>query len=285
MFSTHKNCLLCNNTILKALKGYDKDYLVKCASCGFVFSERIPSSEELLAHYKKYKRGGAISEITIKRYNELLDVFETYRETNNILDIGCGDGYFLEVAHKRGWKVFGTEFTDEAMEVCKFKGITVHLGTLNSLNYLGIKFDIITSFEVIEHINNPQQEVQHIKEIIRTGGALYITTPNFNSISRTLLGPKWNVIEYPEHLSYYTAKTLRVFLTRHEFKKIRTETTGININRFNQSVDESTTKQNQEAIREKTETKLIYRFLKKTINAVLNITSAGDNLKGLFVKN
>jgi len=177
MHQTHNYCLLCNSSTLYTLRRYDKDYLVKCKSCGFVFCKKIPTNDELTIHYQKYTRGGYVSPITIKRYKELLDKFELYRKTNNILDIGCGDGYFLEVAQLMGWNVYGTEYTDEAVATCTKKGINIHQGILNSDNYKGIEFDVITSFEVIEHIYNPQTELQNIKNILRNKGVFYFTTP------------------------------------------------------------------------------------------------------------
>ena len=143
------SCLICNSENLSDLERHSKNYLTKCKSCGFVFCKKNPTLIELTNYYKQYTRGGVISKITIKRYDELLDEFEKYRKTNNILDVGCGDGHFLEVAKKRGWNVFGTEFTDEAIDVCIKKGIKMHKGVLACENYSENEFDIITSFEVI----------------------------------------------------------------------------------------------------------------------------------------
>jgi len=278
----HKTCLLCNGPHLTDLKVYHKAHLVKCNSCNFVFSKKVPTNHELLLHYAQYNRNTKVSRITIKRYNELLDRFEKYRSTNNILDIGCGDGYFLEVAAQRGWRVYGTEFTEEAVNICKAKGINTHMGVLDPENYTGILFDIITSFEVIEHINDPQPEINKINKLLRTNGLLYITTPNFNSISRYVLGPKWTVIQYPEHLSYYTAKTLSAFLCKNGFKKLKLEATGIDVNRYQTSAN--ATAVSGEELRQKAESKTIYKYLKIIINAFLNLTLKGDNLKGSYIK-
>lgn len=285
MYPKHTNCLLCNSDKLQELNKYASNYLVKCGSCHFVFCQRIPTGEELTAHYNSYKRDNYISPITIKRYNELLDTFEKYRKTNNIIDIGCGDGYFLEVAKKRGWNVYGTEYTDAAIDICRKKSITVHQGILKADNYKNNMFDVVTSFEVIEHINNPIEEVKNIKAILRKGGALYITTPNFNSLSRFILGPKWNVIEYPEHLSYYTASTITAFFNKNNFEEIFLITSGLSLSRFNKSMHSeiATTKPNSdEELRIKTETKPIYKLLKWVINTTLQIFKCGDSLKVLY---
>src|SRR5688572_25191665 len=118
-------CIICSSLKIVELKGYEDNYLVKCSGCGFVFSKKKPTDHELERHYSLYPRSGAISSITIKRYHQLLDKFEKYRVTNNLIDVGCGDGFFLETAKKRGWNVYGTEFTDEAIEVCERKGISM----------------------------------------------------------------------------------------------------------------------------------------------------------------
>ncbi len=289
---SHLKCIICGSTKLVSMPKYAKHYLNQCFHCSFVFSNQIPTHDELITHYEKYPRTNSISAITIKRYNELLDKFEVYRQTNNILDIGCGDGFFLEEAKKRNWNVYGTEYTDIAVTICNTKGINTQQGKLDSANYNASFFDIITSFEVIEHINNPIEDITHCNTILRKGGGIYFTTPNFNSLSRLYLKNTWNVIEYPEHLSYYTKNTLKRLLNQNNFKTVSFESTGISISRIIKSkyAGESTssnvinTSFNDEFIREKTETKWIYKMAKKIINSTLTLFNVGDTLKGFFIK-
>jgi len=278
------NCLLCNSNQLIKLNRYKNAFLVKCRKCDFVLSSKIPSEAELKEHYKNYAPNSVLSEITEKRYHELLDQLEPFRQTNNILDIGCGEGYFLEVAKKRNWNVYGTEYRDEIISKCEHKEIKMHSGKLSSHNYEKVSFDVITSFEVIEHINNPTEEINTINKLLRKGGALYMTTPNFNSLSRLLLGSKWNVIEYPEHLSYYTSSTLNKLAINQGFTKKYCFTSGISLARINNSIGASKVNTNDELLREKTEKKTIYMMAKKIINLFLKLSNWGDSLKGLFVK-
>ncbi|HPM29490.1 MAG TPA: class I SAM-dependent methyltransferase [Chryseolinea sp.] len=287
-FDRFDACLLCSSPSLQALTGYEKDYLVKCSSCSFVFCQRKPTTDELKAHYALYPRANTISEITLKRYDELLNAFEPYRKTNNIIDVGCGDGFFLEAAKKREWNVFGTEFTPEAIEVCERKGIQMTMSPLNPNYYNPDFFDVITSFEVIEHINTPNQELNSFSSILRNGGLVYVTTPNFNSISRNILKSKWNMIQYPEHLSYYTVPTLSSLFRKNNFKKINISTTGISINRLRASSHSENSKVQSvnvdEALRQKTEDRIIFRVIKTSLNTMLNITQKGDALKAFFQK-
>jgi 2-polyprenyl-3-methyl-5-hydroxy-6-metoxy-1,4-benzoquinol methylase len=280
------NCLLCNSPQLVELKGYEKDYLVKCRKCDFVFSKRIPTEKELQDNYAQYSRNDAISPITIKRFHELLDVFEKYRKTNNIIDVGAGDGHFIAEAKKRGWNAYATEYEDRAVELCRSKGIIAHKGKLSPANYQAGMFDMIMSSEVIEHINNPIEEVQNFHTLLRKGGLAYITTPNFNAISRHYLKGEWNVIEYPEHLSYYTPNTIEKLFTAQGFKKIEINTTGISINRIRNSQGNENTNAavSDETLRENMETKPLWKVLKKSANTVLDVTKTGDALKAMFVK-
>ncbi len=287
-------CLLSSTTDLRPLKGYEKHNLVKSYPLGFVFCLEIPSEEDLINHYQKYSRVDYLSPVTIKRYNELLDDFEKYRKTGNLLDIGCGTGLFLESARRRGWNVYGTEYTDSAIEICKSKGFTMNQGKLNKSWYKADMFDVIISFEVIEHINNPIEEVRNINSILRPGGLFYFTTPNFNSIERRILKDNYNVIQYPEHLCYYTARTINYLLENHGFKRKKLNTTGISMTRIRTSRDlkkgmpmsESliSSSSSDEKIRRQLESNYFGLILRKMLNFFLNIFRLGNSLKGWYVK-
>lgn len=285
----HKTCLICDHSSLIDMRGYTKYHLVECSSCKFVFSRKIPSSAELEKHYEGYGRNDYLSPITVKRYNELLDYFEKYRKKNKILDVGCGIGYFLEEAQKRGWEVYGTEYTQQAIEICESKNISMCKGELKINNYSMGEFDIITSFEVIEHINNPIPELKKFYKLLRSGGLVYVTTPNFNSLLRYRLKEDYNVICYPEHLSYYTPKTLRSVMKKVGFNPQKVQATGISLTRLKTSKkkvkEEFISKDSSdEKIRNTIENKKYLLIFKGIINKLLTLTGKGDALKGFFIK-
>jgi len=297
----HKNCLICQSLEIKLLKGFEEHQLIKCRKCNFVFQKRIPSDEEFrmcYAPHEDYVYGVNyyLSPVTVKRYNELLDYFEKYRKNNRILDVGCGIGYFLDVAKERGWNVYGTEYAKKAIQICTEKGISMKQGKLDSFNYENGFFDVITSFEVIEHINNPQEEIKHIKTLLRPDGIFYCTTPSFNSLSRLILGSKWNVILYPSHLAYYTRKTLSILINNSGLKKIKIITTGFSITRFKTSMpkykyliraaDEKyvTPDSDDELLRSRIDKNKYLQFVKNFVNIMLRITGTGDTIKAIYQK-
>ena len=281
-------CLLCGTEKFSAVKKYSKHHLVKCSNCGFVFSRKKPSLDELLAVYDFYPIFQTVSPITLKRYDELLNYLERFRKTNNLIDVGSGDGYFPERAKLRGWNVFGTEFTDAKVEFSRKKGITMHKGVLDVSNYSPEFFDVIISIEVLEHISNPHEEIAKFNTLLRKGGAAYITTPNFNSVSKLLLQKNWNIVAYPEHLSYYTRKTLSRLFLSSGFDTVRILTSGVSFSRVQQSVNEPSRVNEftvtDEKVRMAAEHNFFLRTAKKIINTALNFFSAGDTLKAVFVK-
>jgi 2-polyprenyl-3-methyl-5-hydroxy-6-metoxy-1,4-benzoquinol methylase len=284
------NCLITGANDLKSLRGYEANFLVKSKSSGFVFCSKAPSEQELIEHYSKYPIGyNDNSELNRKRYNERLDEFEKFRTNNRILDVGCGNGMLLEEAKKRGWKVYGTEFTDNQISYLISKGISAYQGRLNPSAFDNDFFDVIISSEVIEHINNPLEEMSCFYKFLRRGGLVYITTPNFNAIERFILKNNYEVIEYPEHLCYYTPKTLNLLMKTVGFKKLKVTTTGISIDKIKRgkSKQKPTYSNNTELSDEKIRASLengFKKYIKNFFNTILNITGTGNSLKGWYIK-
>ncbi len=283
-------CILCGSNSLKKHKQYyASDKLRVCQKCGMCFSESIPSEEELKAYYKVYAYDNeTYSPITKQRYLSLLEEFEAYRKINKILDIGCGSGAFLEVARSKGWEVYGTEYSEKALELLESKNITTQKGNINLDNYPSDSFDIITSFEVLEHMAYPTQETFAVNALLRHGGLHYITCPNFKSISKKLTKGKWSVINYPEHLNYFTPKTLHQFLLKQGFRKEKLFTSGLSLKRLkeskNRKAKQSLSSNLDEDFRRKIERRVFYRLIYKTANFLLRISGKGDTLKAYYIK-
>lgn len=281
------HCGICGGTKLEPQASFPLVHLVRCRKCDFHFSERRPSAEELNKLYSSYLRVDAISPITIKRYHEILDGLEVFRQTNNLIDVGCGNGYFLQTAKKRGWNVFGVEATKEAVTKCEEKGIQMHLGELETGSFPGVTFDVVASFEVLEHMSDPKSEVEKFFSILRAGGAVYATTPNFNSLSRHLLKSRWNVVTYPEHLSYFSRRSIKRLFASFGFVSAHLQTTGISLTRLRSGQVNSNQGEHKdwdEKIRVQSEGRVLFRLLKRFANFVLDLTNKGDALKATFIK-
>jgi 2-polyprenyl-3-methyl-5-hydroxy-6-metoxy-1,4-benzoquinol methylase len=231
-------CLICSSPDVKPLVGYEKDYLVRCASCSFVFSSVKPTKEELDKNYAAYTYEDVVdTELTTEKKKVLIDKLMSLREIKNVLDIACGPGDYLRQFKALGCNVFGTEYDSKQEAVARRKGITMLSGGTMPTRPNDVKgFDLVLFIEIIEHINNPREVLENIRAIMSADGILYITTPNFASIDRLILGNKWSMICYPEHISYYSPRTIDALLTGLGFERITLKTENISIFRIVQSL-------------------------------------------------
>jgi 2-polyprenyl-3-methyl-5-hydroxy-6-metoxy-1,4-benzoquinol methylase len=284
----HDKCILCNSDRLSDLQGYERHEMAVCNQCGFIFMYRIPTIAELTEHYKTYSYTGSPGDSTLISFNKLLDYFEIFRENNNILDFGCGRGWFLDEAKKRGWNVYGTEFSTEAIDLCITKGIVMKQGDLLENDFGGVRFDIVFCSEVIEHVNDPILQLQSIFRVLRPGGGLYLTTPNFNCYLRYQFGPDFNIIEYPEHLCYFTRKSMHFAMRKAGFVKKSLRTTGISLSRAagsqNPGVLQSGIKERDENLRQRMNSSRFMQLVKEMANSTLSVTGLGFTIKAMYLK-
>ena len=264
-------------------------YLVACGSCGLVFTALEPSTEDLVAFYSRYLMVEDISPVTLVRYEEVLDTFEPYRKTGRILETGCGSGIFMQRAALRGWAVHGTEIGAHALTAAQARGVNMIEGPLDPSNYPPDHFDIVCSIEVIEHLRTPRAELHNVMNVLRPGGLFYVTTPNFNCLARRVSPADWNVASYPEHLCYFTPRTLDRMLTAEGFKKRALTTTGFSFYRWQvrhdrSPVNKSAAQRKEESIRSALENKSYLRLTKRLANGLLNLFRLGDSMKAYYVK-
>ncbi|MBP9080105.1 MAG: class I SAM-dependent methyltransferase [Flavobacteriales bacterium] len=183
----------------------------------------------------------------------------------------------------------GTEFGERSIKACQAKGIPVKEGVLNPTDFAPESFDVVCTFEVVEHLVDPSDEIDKMLTLLRPGGLLYVTVPNFNCIARHADPGNWNVASYPEHLNYFTPRTMNALLTAKGLRRSWLATTGISIERW--KTKRTTGKQGrkqahlvQEKLRGKLEASWYLRFAKASANGILTTFAIGDSLKAAYVK-
>jgi 2-polyprenyl-3-methyl-5-hydroxy-6-metoxy-1,4-benzoquinol methylase len=137
-----------------------------------------------------------------------------------LLDVGCGSGEWLLSMRKRGWKVFGTDFDQQAVDLAAGSGLDVRCGTLADLNFAPESFDAITLSHVIEHVPDPTGTLAECGRLLKPGGQLVIYTPNGASLSHRAFKGNWRGLEPPRHLQIFSAQSLRRVLEQAGFQKI-----------------------------------------------------------------
>lgn len=220
-------CPSCGSRGALPIPGYQAARLARCDACGLVFAGELPSEDDLVEHYAEYPAAGEVPSLTVRRYVELLTRLNRFRRTTRLLDVGCGDGHFLLVAKEQGWRVFGSEYGTGPLARCRELGLDVRPAPFAARDDELGSFDVVTAIEVLEHVTAPREEAERVHSLLRRGGALYLTTPNFNALTRRLLRSRWRVIEYPEHLNLFTPQTLHRLLSSVGFRRLSLTTTGI----------------------------------------------------------
>lgn len=297
-------CPISGAADLEPLPGFERHHLVRSRTSGLVFCNVVPSQTELLTAYSAYQRSTPPPPLSRLRFYELLRTLEAHRLGGEIIDIGCGSGHFLEAAAELGWKVSGTEFSTEAVAECKRKGIEVFPGSASAEVIGHGRYDVVTCMEVIEHLQDPLREVRKAFDLLRPGGIFYFTTPNFDCLERFILGDRYDIICFPEHLCYFTPKTVDFMLTKAGFSAVSLYTQGFSLSRIASSIrnpggapnspppkaDEAERRATHrersidEGIRRAIANSRILECGKGAVNSFLDAFGIGSSLRGVYLK-
>jgi SAM-dependent methyltransferase len=258
--------------------------IVRCPACSLAFLWPHPTKEHLRSIYDHYysQENADLHPITAERYTGILCAMEHSQGPGRILDVGCGAGQFLEVAARRGWQTEGTEISGAAKPFLERRRIRLHAVELPDLA-MSCRYDAITLFEVLEHVETPLAYLEASARLLRPGGWLYLTTPNFDGLSRRVRGANWRVVA-AEHLSYFSPTSLRRALVRAGFVGVSVtsrnlDIAGLRLGRIGRRAAGSEPPANAEvALREAVETSPWLRRLKALANVALRSGGLGDSL-------
>jgi 2-polyprenyl-3-methyl-5-hydroxy-6-metoxy-1,4-benzoquinol methylase len=126
-----------------------------------------------------------------------------------LLDVGCFEGAFLCGARELGWGVTGTETSHSAVSFARdVRKLDVRLGALEEASFPAESFDAVVLLDVVEHLPDPRRTLEEVYRVVRPGGAVYLWTPNFDSLTRRVAGRHWGAVVFPWHLHLFTADTL-----------------------------------------------------------------------------
>ncbi len=141
-----------------------------------------------------------------------------YHGAGVLLDVGCGTGRFLEKMGAYGWKAQGIDTSPTAIEKAKEKGLDVTLGDLlESRRYDAASFDVITMWDVLEHLPSPLEALRRIHALLKSNGRLVVATPNIDSLPARILKENWFPLEIPRHLALYSPRTITSLLGKAGF--------------------------------------------------------------------
>lgn len=287
----HTHCPICNSSSFKKLKGYySHKGMIKCLSCKLFFMERIPTDEELYHHYSDYPYVFplAVRQSIDDNYSRLLERIEPFRRTGRLLEFGCGTGLFLKKAKEKNWQATGIELSEKALRECRAQNLEVYPSVLELPEELKESVDVVVSIEVIEHLRDFNDYMKQIHLLLRKGGVFYCTTPNFNNPARFRHKEAYHIIEYPEHLLYFTCKSLDFAMKQAGFVTYHLRTTGIDFSSKRDYCDinnaDAADLTSNEMLMAKTGRTLFTRILKGFVNRGLTFFRIGMTIKAFYIK-
>lgn len=286
---TWEECYLCSS---KQLDVKYKDYeIYKCRSCSFVFYKPIPSDHDLDVVYSKYTREQYITEDSrIKIKSEFRHILEKF-QIKKVLDIACGECYMLEILRELDASI-SLNGTEHESAIQNFVNKDINYIEGGFYPETDEKYDLIIFTEAIEHINDVNNFLKNIQRLLSKDGVIYITTPNFNSIERYLMQSKWGMVMPPEHLSYFTPRTLDKVMNDNGLKKVYLKTENISIFRImeffnkrnkNKGLSSKASPQDiSDKVQRAVNKNLFLNVVKSSINILLRLSKSGSSIKALY---
>lgn len=238
----HRNCPNCGENDFEVLfdsnikrgdlrGGIDTVYMlpggkygrhVKCRKCQLVYVNPIEKASRINDNYSEMENIDA----SIIRRSRLLatksqvKLIKRYKSNTTLLDIGCGEGFFLFNASKAGYVTKGVELSRDAARYARKEfGMDVEAKPLEELQLVENHFDVVTLWVVLEHVPYPLPLLKEVHRMLKPGGLLAVSTPNVGSMLAKILGKRWWEIRRV-HINQFTTKTLMDILLNAEFKNV-----------------------------------------------------------------
>jgi 2-polyprenyl-3-methyl-5-hydroxy-6-metoxy-1,4-benzoquinol methylase len=243
-------CPLCNNSeheVLFAARDADRlrakpFEVVRCTTCKLVATRPFLNDEALSIWYRpryhgwwKGKKWHPFSFITkIFQKNRLKYISQHMTDAIRLIDIGCGDGTFIEYMESCGFEVYGIEnpelFPQSAEQ---FLDVDLNRQTGDSeLSRKGFRADIVTLWHALEHVSDPLSLLRQAHRALKPSGLLIISSPNFESIQSTLCSGKWFHLDLPRHRWHFSPGTMTGLLQKSGFSVISLSHFSLEYNPF-----------------------------------------------------
>lgn len=231
MSTATSNCVLCSGTNPKVVEECKKGFnVLKCIDCGLVYVSPLPEKILIESAYSNSYYAPWLEDQRSKR----IQMWEKRLKTLNrlsvnkgrLLDVGCAEGLFPELARKDGWDVTGTEISHFAAQYGKETlGLNIIQGELIDMKFPDNTFDAITMWHVLEHTRDPIAVLREIRRILKDNSVFILAIPNLNNILSQLAyrffrGRKMHLFDPDDrelHLYHFTPQTIRLSLEKTGF--------------------------------------------------------------------
>ncbi len=205
--------------------------IVQCTNCGFKFTNPRPNeahigryyqSEDYISHSNTKK--GLINRVyhvvrnralkgKLKLVNQLVG-----QQPKQLLDIGCGTGFFLDTCKANGWEISGSEPDPKTRDFAAQQvGIEIQPDIFTE-KFQPQQFSIITMWHVLEHVHQLDRTIERLQALLHDQGTLVVAVPNANAHETQNFEATWAAYDVPRHLYHFTPETMTPLFERHGFR-------------------------------------------------------------------
>lgn len=203
--------------------GYGRHHtIVRCPQCGLVYTDPRPDGHGIVETYQAVEDPLYVEEregrvLTFEHHLKPLERLTGPPHSRPLLDVGCYTGVFVEIATRHGWDAWGVEPSRWAVEQAHAQGLHVVQGTLETADLPEATFDVVTMWDVIEHLTDPRGTLQQAYRLLKPGGLMVVHTIDIESLFARLMGTHWPWL-MEMHIYYFSRHTLRKMLEQCGFQ-------------------------------------------------------------------
>lgn len=209
--------------------------LIQNKTYGFLETSPQPEAKRLSDYYKTEdyishtdsKRNlfekvyHLVRSISLKKKLKLINSFQSLE--NNLLDVGCGTGDFLQVAQQNNWNISGIEPNEQARQIANRK-TNNSVFNINDLGkFKNHSFDLITLWHVLEHLPNIEQQVLTLKTLLKENGTLIVAVPNHKSNDAKHYKNFWAAYDVPRHLWHFNQDSISKLFALQNMQVVKTK--------------------------------------------------------------
>ncbi len=195
---------------------------VKCKNCHLIYANPIEKASKINGDYSKMGNNDApiIRGSRLRAAKSQLGLIRKHKDGKTLLDIGCGEGFFLFNATKAGYTTKGIEISQDAAEYAEREfGLDVEAKPFEELQFPDNYFDVVTLWQVLEHVPYPLIVLKEVRRILKPEGLLATSTPDIESILAKIFRRRWWNLRRL-HINQFTTRTLTDMLKRAGFNNV-----------------------------------------------------------------
>jgi len=220
--SKDRNEDVIKNDLKNTLTGIKKHArLVQCLKCKVVYTNPRENLQDFMSGYESVEDPDYLrtKKYRMSLISKHVNKIKGHIKKGDLLDVGCFCGFFLDLASKKGFNVAGIEPSRWASEIVIKMGYPIYGSTLDDIS--NKKFDVITMWDVIEHLPDPLGEILKVRKNLKKNGIIAVSTPDIENFLVKLLGDR-HPFFVRMHITLFTPKNLNLLLTIAGFEILET---------------------------------------------------------------